>query len=180
MKKTIFLSMTAGAVLLAGCADVKQSLGLDRSAPDAFAVVSRAPLEVPPSYDLRPPIPGAERPQEPAMREKAAAELFGAAPQADGDQTFGERQLLSKAGAGAVDPDIRPTLAREAGGPVSVDRTLLEKILATGDDTIDPVIDPDEERQRIDKRRKAGESLDSEGVPVIESRGKTVLDGIFD
>ena len=33
----------AGAVLISGCTDLKKAIGLERSAPDEFAVESRAP-----------------------------------------------------------------------------------------------------------------------------------------
>ncbi len=54
------------SLLLPGCTDSSRA----RSAwtrsrfPDEFAVESRAPLTIPPEFDLRPPQPGAPRPQE--------------------------------------------------------------------------------------------------------------------
>ena len=50
--------------LLPGCSDLRAALGMDRAGPDEFAVESRAPLLIPPDFDLRPPQPGAPRPQE--------------------------------------------------------------------------------------------------------------------
>ena len=38
----------AAALTLSACAGAKEELGLTRSAPDEFAVVKRAPLEMPP------------------------------------------------------------------------------------------------------------------------------------
>ena len=61
---------SAGALLLLGCTDLKRSIGLEKTSPDEFAVESRAPLEMPPDFDLRPPQPGAPRPQE-----KSSAQL---------------------------------------------------------------------------------------------------------
>ena len=54
----------AGALLISGCTDLKKAIGLERTSPDEFAVESRAPLTMPPDFDLRPPQPGAARPQE--------------------------------------------------------------------------------------------------------------------
>lgn len=53
-----------GVVALSGCArgSVQDMLGMGKRAPDEFAVVKRAPLIVPPEADLRPPDPGAPRP----------------------------------------------------------------------------------------------------------------------
>ena len=44
--------------MLAGCSGFKQAIGLEATPPDEFAVESRAPLTVPPDFDLRPPEPG--------------------------------------------------------------------------------------------------------------------------
>ncbi|KJS38300.1 MAG: hypothetical protein VR70_10355, partial [Rhodospirillaceae bacterium BRH_c57] len=48
------------AATLSGCGGgVKETLGLNRQAPDEFQVVSRPPLAIPPEFKLRPPEPGA-------------------------------------------------------------------------------------------------------------------------
>ena len=47
------------SVGLAACDSARETLGLNKRAPDEFAVVPRAPLVLPPNYDLRPPEPGA-------------------------------------------------------------------------------------------------------------------------
>ena len=57
---TPFLCL-ACAFLISGCSDLKKAIGLERSTPDEFAVESRAPLTMPPDFNLRPPQPGAER-----------------------------------------------------------------------------------------------------------------------
>ena len=44
---------------LPGCSDVRMAIGMDRGGPDEFAVESRAPLLIPPDFNLRPPQPGA-------------------------------------------------------------------------------------------------------------------------
>ena len=73
--------------LLAGCADVKQIVGLDQQMPDEFAVETRAPLTSPPEFDLRPPKPGAPRPQEANAAEKAQQVIDSAGPGKPGEQT---------------------------------------------------------------------------------------------
>ena len=74
---TYFILAGSAALLLTGCSGAKEQLGLTRSAPDEFAVVKRAPLEMPPDYALRPPRPGATRPQEQATAEQAREAVFG-------------------------------------------------------------------------------------------------------
>ena len=73
--------------LLGGCADFKQIVGLDQTMPDEFAVETRAPLTIPPEFDLRPPKPGAPRPQEANAAEKAQQVIDSAGPGKPGEQT---------------------------------------------------------------------------------------------
>ncbi|NNG06084.1 MAG: DUF3035 domain-containing protein, partial [Inquilinus sp.] len=61
------------ALLLPGCADMRALMGMERKTPDEFAVVARAPLTLPPSFDLPPPAPGAPRPQEGTADAQAEA-----------------------------------------------------------------------------------------------------------
>jgi hypothetical protein len=82
-----------GASLLSGCTDMKQLVGLDQPMPDEFAVESRAPLTVPPEFDLRPPEPGASRPQEKSADQQAEQVIEQAGPGQPGKQAadFGLR-----------------------------------------------------------------------------------------
>ena len=76
----------AGAVGLSGCSGFKRAIGLERASPDEFAVESRAPLTLPPDFNLRPPEPGAARPQEPLPNKQARAALDAAGPGKPGEQ----------------------------------------------------------------------------------------------
>ncbi|MBM3516594.1 MAG: DUF3035 domain-containing protein, partial [Alphaproteobacteria bacterium] len=60
------------AAFLGGCEQSREALGLTKRQPDEFTVVSRAPLVVPPDANLRPPLPGAPRPQEARPSAQAA------------------------------------------------------------------------------------------------------------
>jgi hypothetical protein len=75
-----------GTLLLPGCTDFRQALGIDRTGPDEFAVESRAPLTIPPDFDLRPPQPGAVRPQEVPASERARKVIDTAGPGEPGKQ----------------------------------------------------------------------------------------------
>jgi len=59
---------------------------MDRVGPDEFAVESRAPLTIPPDYDLRPPQAGAARPQEVSAADKARKAIDTAGPGEPGKQ----------------------------------------------------------------------------------------------
>ena len=67
---------------LAACGgDVKESLGLNKEAPDEFVVVSRPPLVVPPDFDLQPPRPGASPPHVATPEQMAHDALIGKSDQ---------------------------------------------------------------------------------------------------
>ena len=63
--------LIAGLILCSACEQTRNVIGLDKQPPDEFAVVTRAPLSVPPDFGLRPPIPGAQRPQEKTVQNEA-------------------------------------------------------------------------------------------------------------
>ena len=73
-------------LLLSGCSGFKQFIGMDQPGPDEFAVESRAPLTIPPDFDLRPPQPGAPRPQEASSADKARKVMDTAGPGEPGKQ----------------------------------------------------------------------------------------------
>ena len=53
------LTLGGMAALLAACTGtVQENLGIAKRSPDEFQVVRRAPLVLPPDYNLRPPSPG--------------------------------------------------------------------------------------------------------------------------
>lgn len=65
--------------MLTSCGYVRETLDLDRTGPDEYDVSVAAPLTIPPDFSLRPPTPGAERPQEIRAEEKARQALLGSA-----------------------------------------------------------------------------------------------------
>lgn len=52
MKKHLFSILAVLALSACSTSDVKSSLGLRKSAPDEFAVISNPPLSVPPSFEM--------------------------------------------------------------------------------------------------------------------------------
>jgi DUF3035 family protein len=68
----------AGVLALGGCArgTVQNALGIGKRTPDEFSVVQRAPLVIPPDFELRPPRPGEARPQT-STSDQARAALTG-------------------------------------------------------------------------------------------------------
>ena len=109
------IGLVCGVGLLSGCANVKDAMGLAKSPPDEFAVVKKAPLVMPPDYALRPPEPGAPRPQELQPTESARLALLGDSGVEAAEKTQGEELLLQSADADRADPSIRVVLNDENG-----------------------------------------------------------------
>ncbi len=68
------IGVLAACMLVGGCASGR---GLGRSGPDEFAVARQAPLVIPPDFGLKPPAPGAARPQDTANNTQTLDALFG-------------------------------------------------------------------------------------------------------
>lgn len=108
------------AVLTACEGDVKESLGLKREGPDAFNVVARPPLSLPPEFNLRPPAaPGTDEGISAIQKDQAKSIVTGISSSNTGamlDETTpdtGESLLLKKAGADQVDDSVRIKLTKE-------------------------------------------------------------------
>ena len=136
MRKATMMRAVAPALALLATPLVGACGFFSQSTPDEFQVVARAPLEVPPDFNLRPPQPGSPRPQELARERSAAGTVFGATssrglinPRGSALQSEGEVALLTQAGADRADPDIRAIVDRENPGVVVGDRSLLDRLL---------------------------------------------------
>jgi hypothetical protein len=113
---TVLILAAAGT--LSGCDSLKSALGTDKQPPDEFAVVTKAPLIIPPDFNLRPPKPGAPPANQVSPTQSAQAALFNADPATTaasmpGDMSMGEKLLLSYAGAANADGSIRQVIAAE-------------------------------------------------------------------
>src|SRR6185503_19794395 len=101
-------------LLLTGCGNVKQELGITRPPPDEFTVLKRAPLSMPPDYALRPPQPGAVRPQDVVATDEARTTVFGGhTGTAQSAPTSADAILLKDTGADKANPDIRRAVDQE-------------------------------------------------------------------
>ena len=177
--------LIAAAIAPAGCEQTRNILGMTKKVPDEFAVVTRAPLSMPPDYGLRPPAPGQSRPQEMAPREAARSILLknaGTKPAAPptGRFTAGEAAILTRAGALNADPMIRRTVNRESTGLAQADKTFLDKIVFW-QKQMPPgtVVDAEKESRRLREVQALGEAPNVGEVPIIKRKRKGMLEGIF-
>lgn len=154
----IFRNVTVLGLTLFGltsCEGVQDFLGFTRETPDEFAVVERAPLEIPPDFTIRPPLPGAKRPQTeeaPAKAKKhvlshvTADQLIQKAPHPISNKA--ERKLLDQARTAQHAPDIKHTLYKDQQEESTEEETLMQKLAlsnkaALQGDVIDPIAETD-------------------------------------
>src|ERR1700712_5821028 len=125
------LLLGGALVLLGGCSGDKltRTFGLTRDAPDEYTVTTRAPLSMPPDYNLRPPRPGTARPQEQSERQQAeealVPQLALGAPQ--GSASPGQTALVDQSGP-AAPSDIRSLVNSDARYDANND-SFIDKLL---------------------------------------------------
>lgn len=186
MNRSLFILPALGlSLMLTGCSGFVDALGLGRNPPDEFAVVDRPPLAVPPNFDLRPPKPGAPRPQAVNLQERTASTLYGTdaslsniaardhtgalvrKPQAA--PTGDEEAFLQSLHADKPEADIRDQIDREASQRVSANDHLVDDLLWWRDQsTSGVVVDPKAEAARIKAAKEKGTPLNKGATPVIE------------
>lgn len=187
--------LVAVAPVLAGCGDsVKRAFGWEKSSPDEFTVVTRAPLTQPPDFDLRPPAPGSIHQQEgqTSTVEQAKKVLMGpdgvASPRpasnkdnpALADLTSGEQMLLRKAGAENASPDVRRQVDEETTALVKGSGGFADDLLFWQDKPKPgEVLDPTKESQRLESNSSLGKAVTEGDTPQIVRRQKGWLEGIF-
>jgi hypothetical protein len=178
MKQKTLLLMAVAALALAGCKSVKEELGVGRHSPDEFSVVKRAPLTLPPDYNLRPPGEGVPTTaSEVPLQTRAVLMGAPAAPVAKGSA---ETSLLEKMGAANASPDIRSVIDRENGYLALQNRSVADKLIfwkdgaVSPDMTEDPVVDPKAEAERLKKNEAEGKPATEGDVPVIEKKQGTI------
>ena len=168
---------------LSACQAARDSLGLTKKPPDEFNVVTRAPLEMPPSLEILPlPQPGMQRPQELRPQEQAIAVLLGSQPEVPLQAGGAESVLLAQAEADAAAPGIRETVDIEHQQFLT-ERGFMEELQFWRDhpDVTEVVIDPVAEKQRLQNNAALGlpaNAGDFEGV-IVEPEEKALLEGIF-
>ncbi len=173
MRKSILAFLLLPPIILTGCSNFKDNLGLTRPSPDEFRVVSRAPLTLPPDFSLRPPAPGSENTNDATPRGQAEAALLGAgiaAQKSAAKISGGESRLLDLTGGAKADPTIKATVDRESAQLAEANKTLLDKIR----DYEPPatLIDPIKEKERLEKNKAEGKPANEGQIPMIQPKRK--------
>lgn len=154
----------AAALSLAGCSGLSEELGMGKNPPDEFAVVTKAPLVMPPDFTLRPPQPGAPATREPSPTDRARNALLpGETP---AGSTQGQSALLSR--AGTPEEDIRAKVDGDNRELAEKNQSFANAVLGLGStkNPADQTIDPVAERQRLMENKGAPEGTGAAPVPA--------------
>jgi len=106
MRDLIKLSaLIAAAASMTACASATKRLGFTTTAPNEFNILTKAPLVVPPEYNLLPPRIGESSAENNYTQEAARRALIGDVDPAE--PTRGEIVLMTKAGVGRANQEVR-------------------------------------------------------------------------
>jgi len=186
VKAGLLAAISMSLAACGGGGGLRDALGYGKSAPDEFAIVTKAPLVIPPDYSLRPPQPGAPRPQEMqsqpsigaqrALIGDAALENAGATPSA------GEVALLENTGGASADPRIRQVVNAETRSLVEREKTFVDSVIfwkEPGTPADERLVNPSEEARRIQQNEAEGRAVTEGETPVVTPKKKGWFSGIF-
>ena len=167
----VMLGLVPAGCSIGTTSGVREALGLDKNPPDEFAVVTKAPLVVPPNYELRPPQEGAAPLNAVDPRLAARESTFGGSTKVR-TASRGEAALLRKAGAYNADGSIRRTLNKESAAIAKKNRSMTSSILFwQKPDKQGEVIDAKAEAKRLRKNRRSGKRANAGTVILRNCKG---------
>ncbi|HUO91545.1 MAG TPA: DUF3035 domain-containing protein [Rhizomicrobium sp.] len=129
------LALLGGAaVAVVGCQDIREAAGVTKTPPDEFAVVTKAPLVIPPDFNLRPPKPGAPPTNQSSPTDSAEAALTGDDPAAIAQglpNTYSpaEKMLLANTGAADADHSVRAQIAADTKAMSTASNSFTDTLL---------------------------------------------------
>lgn len=176
-------ALTVLALTLSGCDSLRRAAGINKEAPDEFAVVTKAPLTVPPDFNLRPPRPGAPPTNQSSPTGAAQAALFSDDPNAVQESlgnTYSaeEKLILANSGGATANHSIRQELASDEKSMEGADQSFTDQVLFGGStpDAGRPV-NADAEKQRIDAAKAAGQTTPGGGQVAAQQQDDTESNG---
>jgi hypothetical protein len=167
--------LCVAALSLMACQSIREAAGVTKDPPDEFAVATKAPLIMPPDYNLHPPKPGAPPLNQQSPTEAAQAAMYANAddPHAvaaaiPGDYSQVEKLFLAQSGAAGANHNIRREIAADNANTENTDKSFTDKLLFGGSDAnpADKPVDADAEvAKRANGQAPAG-SVDAPAKPT--------------
>lgn len=188
-RASAFVSVLAPVLVLSlslsACDSTKRALGYTKTPPDEFQVVQRAPLSMPPDFNLRPPTPGVVRPQEGSTTDQARSALLGSSRTSSGGfvaRDSGDVALLRQAHTENAMPNIRSLLDKESLSQADADKSFTDKLVFWSDK---PQPGANEQLDAVkEAERLKGKKQYKGPLPTIQKAGGdsgSILDGtMFD
>jgi hypothetical protein len=172
LTRVAILALPLALAACGGNGNLARTFGLSRDAPDEFRVTTQAPLSMPPDFALRPPDPGASRPQTQSDTRQAEEALVPnvALGQGAGSMTPGQEALVAAAGPPAprnIDARVNSESARLDNNASFVDRLMFWRTPAQPG----VVVDPTREAQRLRENAALGQSPQAGDTPIIQPKG---------
>lgn len=189
--RTLIVLVAVAGLALSGCEQLRNASGQDKDSPDEFAVVTKAPLVIPPDFNLKPPAPGTAPTNQIEPTQSAQNALFNAdqatvASTLPATMSPGERYFLAAAGVQNADPAIRQQIASDVRGMRASDDSFANSVLFWNGPSPAPgstPVDADAEARRIDAARGGAGSTAPGGpapsAPPPANNDKSWLDDIW-
>lgn len=192
VRPLIFLAACAALGACSSGGDIRETLGLNRKAPDEFRVYARPPLTVPPDFNLRAPgtatdapaaIPADMQARNTVLGSTDSAPLLGKANTVVPIVSAGElpstadAQFLQNAGAHRAQSTVRSQIQQESEtGLVQKDSHYLLNPTSTSE----PTVDATKEAQRIKQNKAENKPVTAGDTPVEEQKSKGILGTLGD
>jgi hypothetical protein len=145
--------------------------------PDEFRVMRKAPLTVPPEYNLRPPTPGSARPQELSPDVQARVAVFGT--DLGREASEGEKAFVAAAGGDATDRSVRAQVDFDSAQIIRKNRGFADAILNFGRGQRDEaVIDAAAEQERLRAEEESLNEVTGGREVLIRRKNTSKLPGL--
>ena len=161
---------------LTGCDSIRDAAGITKQPPDEFAVVSKAPLIIPPDFNLHPPKPGAAPLNQTSPTQAAQAALYSDDPASvaasiNGNYSQEEKLILANSGAANADHGIRRTIAADNINAEDTGDFTDNLLFGGGDKTASPdkAVNADAEKAKIDAAKNGTPAKGTESATIDKS-----------
>jgi hypothetical protein len=178
------LALVGGAAMaLVGCDSIREAAGIVKSPPDEFAVVTKAPLVIPPDFNLRPPKPGAPPTNQSSPTDSAETALIGDDPAAvaaalPSTYSPGEKMLLANTGGATADHGVRAQIAADTKAMSTASDSFTDTLLfrSPPDPNAGHPLDADAEHNKLVAEKSDGVPVEGQPAPKRDPQEGATID----